>query len=39
MSKRYRKFNQRLNADREINQRVQVAREQAIIRYYCRKRG
>jgi hypothetical protein len=38
MGKRHRQSNQRLQAS-EINQRVQAAREQAIIRYCYRKRG
>ncbi len=39
MSKRLGQDNQRLQAAREVNQHVQAAREQTIIRYYYRKRG
>ena len=38
MSKRQRQITRRLQAH-ETNQRVQAAREQAIIRYCYRKRG
>jgi hypothetical protein len=38
MIKRVRDINQRLEA-RQIDQRVQAARQQAIIRYCYRKRG
>jgi hypothetical protein len=38
MSTRHRQIKQRLQ-EHEINQRVQAAREQAIIRYCYRKRG
>ncbi len=39
MRKSHLQINQRLQAEREINQRVQAAHEQAMIRYYYRKRG
>jgi hypothetical protein len=39
MSKGLRQINQRLHAAQEVNRYVQVARGQAITRYYLRKRG
>jgi len=39
MSKRLQQNNQRLQSAREVDERVQAAREQTIIRYYYRKRG
>jgi len=39
MSNRNRQITQRVQAASEVNQRIQVARDQAIIRYFYRKRG